>query len=116
MIQKWCSEGGSNNYKSLSCKGRLLNILNGSNVTVNKNDDLDFKGSKSRESSEQIKCLRNKLENEIGDDQLTLLYAHILTENTPMSAKFNRDFEKKNEYAVELVRDLIRLEKNSHVF
>lgn len=62
MIQKWCSEGGSNNYKSLSCKGILLNILDGSNVTVNKNDDLDFKGSKSRESSEQIKCLRNKLE------------------------------------------------------
>ncbi|KAK8891407.1 hypothetical protein M9Y10_028616 [Tritrichomonas musculus] len=115
-MPKWRSEDETS-FKSLSCNGRILNIFDDKKKTFNEDDNMntddeDFKTGRSRDSIERIKSIRNKLENEIGDAQFALLYAHILTENTPLSAKFISDFKAKNENAVELVRDLIRLEQN----
>ncbi|OHT10519.1 Serine/threonine-protein kinase Nek3 [Tritrichomonas foetus] len=60
---------------------------------------------------DQIETIRSTLEDEIGDAQFALLYAHVLTENIPSSAKFIKDYEKKNRSVVGLVRDLIKLEQ-----
>ena len=59
----------------------------------------------------QIDQLKECIEEDIGSAQFALLYAHVLTENIPQSAKFIKEYELKNKNVVGMVRDLIRLEQ-----
>jgi hypothetical protein len=62
-------------------------------------------------ASYNVESLRAQLEKEIGDDQTVELYRHLQTPNNPESARYIRDFEKKNPKAVRDVRNLIYLEE-----
>jgi NIMA (never in mitosis gene a)-related kinase len=59
-----------------------------------------------------VESLRVKLEKELGDDNLGQLYRHLQSPGNPASARYVREYEKKNPKAVREVKNLLQLEEN----